>query len=851
MPAAVAGFAIWVASAVGGGAAVAAFVFAATKVILLTVALGAISRELVKKPSQNVPPVNVTVRNPTENRRLVFGSVRVGGSFLFFDVSGDKNKYLWYVIAVAGHQVEAIRDVWLDTQKIANADIGGGDAGGGEVDNAAFFDGKVFIWKLLGGSSQTVQPDLNDAFAEWTTAHRCRGIALIVVRMEHDEEQFPQGPPQSATALVDGARCYDPRLDSNNGGSGTHRRGNPLTWEFTRNPILHARHVLSGGSVHHDSSTRLRMYGLKEENARIPDSYFRIAADICDETLTGSVEPPDGPEPRYCCDIELSTGETPREWLEDILATCAGTLVNVHGQHRIYAGAYREPIHAFTEKDLYGALEIEDTFDHRRRYNQVAAVFRASDNAYEESTTKFRRDSAYVTQDGDREIPIEILLRGVTSRFQAERLAEIKLRQSRMMRSVNLTGALNLMRVAPYDNLTYTHARFGWAVRTFTCRERKLDLREGAGTVVLTCTREDEAVWNDLLTADYETGLSDTDTFQNEEPYPPVALQMFPEVNGFRVQITPPEIEFPGTRYQGRISASKTMSSPTLLDRSPDHQFTVARTSTANAFIQVRAVRNGQFSDWYPPTEGMRSNAREVAAVLSATVAPGAVESRTGAASQTTPAAVVTAAGGTAPYTYAWAFEGGTGSGITITSNTSASTTFSATALTQGQLRTGRARCTVTDSTGGTPQTFVVEVDVEIERPNPTVRVRPINLYSSTTTPTQASAAFTYDADGHVYTSITTGAPATDHGLWCDPADYAPNYQIRVTRTGGTETAFTSGTNNVWQTLTTDRTWRLTDTNIIAPKDIEFTIEIRRLSDSVVEDSETDNTLSAEMGTDQ
>lgn len=808
--------------------------------ILINVALGALSKALAKKPKVNEPAINVTIRNTTENRRLVFGTQRCGGSFIYYDVSGTENKYLWYVIAYAGHQVEDIRDVWLDTQRIVDSAIGSGAPEGGAVTTGAFAN-KLWIYKHSGTSVQSVDTELNAAISAWTGNHRLRGTAYIIVKMEKDDEIYLHGAPQNVTALIDGALFYDPRLDSTNGGSGSHRLTDPRTWAFSRNPALAWNWFVSGGSVHNDLSTRLIKYGLRESDSRIPSAFVIAAANKCDEQLAGSVAPPSGTQTRYYCDLEVSTGETRREILEAILATMAGTHVVVHGQHRLFAGSYTTAIHTFTEADLYGQLEIEDTLDHSRRYNAVAGVFRDKNKGYVEQTTIFRTDAAYETQDGDQQIPIEIDLRGVTDPYQAQRLCEIKLRKSRMMRSVKLVGALNLLKVAQHETISFSHTRYGWQNRIFRCIEREFNFNEDAGRVSLTCEREDAAVYNDLLTADYTTGTSDTDTFQNETPNAPSDLKTSGRQNGILVEWTKPAIVFPGTTFELRMSTVSAMTSPTTVYEGPDLQTLIPRTTTADAFFQARSVRNGEESAWHPETNGVLGKASSVLAALSATVNPGSVSSSTGAANQTTASVTVTATGGTSPYTYAWTWFSG-GSSITITSATSASTTFSTTGLAESATRSGVARCTVTDNVSAT---YTIDVDVQITRLAATVTAPQMFLPAVKFSPTNASVAFKFDTDGHWYSSLTTGSPTTDRGLWANPVDYAANYAIRITRTGGSETVFTSGPalgGSNWHAMTSDREWRLTEsTDGFASKSIIFTVEFRRISDSVVVSTTTAN----------
>jgi len=487
--------------------------------VLINVALGYLAKALAGSPRQSRPPVNVTVRNSVEARRVVLGTRRAGGTFVYYALGVDK-RTLWYVIVYTGHQVSAIKDIWIDNDKIPDADI---NPSTGAV-STTNFAGKLNIWRYLGTSAQTVDTNLNSALGGvWTSSHKLQGCSYAVLKMIRDDTAFPSGAPQSVTALVDGALLYDPRLDSTNGGSGSHRASDPSTWAFSSNPALAWRWVTSGGSVHNDTSTRLIKYGLREIDSRIPDAYTIAAANICDQSVSGANAPPSGAQKRYECNIELSCDENRRDWLEAILATMAGTVAYVHGQHRVYAGAYDSPIHTFTQDDLYGDLEIQDTTPHADRYNATCATFVDKTAGYVEQTTIFRTNSSYETQDGGERIEHEIDLRGVTDQYQAQRLCEIENRKSRQQRVIKKPGALNLLKCAQGETFTYTHTRLGWS-KIFQCIERQFESTEGAGQVSITAREVSSTVYTDLITADYTTGTSSSDSFEKELPEAPTAL---------------------------------------------------------------------------------------------------------------------------------------------------------------------------------------------------------------------------------------------------------------------------------------------------------------------------------------
>lgn len=724
------------------------------RTILINVILGALVKAMSPEAKQYAPPVNVTVRSTTENRRLILGTARAGGVFAFYGVSSNSgtvldpnltNKYLFYVIALAGHQVNAIKDVWIDKVRISSTNI---NLSTGVV-TGTVFGTKLSIWGFLGTSSQAAASIMTGAFsASWTSAMQLKGIAYIVLRMERDDTAFPNGAPQNVTALVDGAKLYDPRLDSTNGGSGSHRVTDATTWAFSHNSILAARWLITGGSVTNDVATPFVMYGLRELTSRVDDAFVIASANHCDESLTGANTTPDGDQVRYQCDIELSTGETRRASIDAIMTTCAGRAVYSHGKWQLSAGVYDAPLYAFTEADLYGDIEIQDTTTHSDRYNAVAGVYRDQAQQYIETTTPFRVDSSFDTQDGGERIPREIDLRGVRDRYRAQRLCEIEKRKSRQMRTIKMIGALNLLKIAPGDTFTLSYTRFSWSSRVFRCLEKSFDFVQEAGRVVITARAEASSVYTDMVTADYITPLEVVPLVSYETPDPPQSLITVPITNGILIKWTASIT--PGVTYELEESTAYAMTSPTVIYAGADAQAVIDKVVTTTYYYRVRAKKNGLYSSYAPTSNGVSGASLGAGAALAASVSPGSVSGSGSGTSQTTGAAVVTASGGTPAYTYAWTWFSG-GASITTTSPTSASTTFSTTGLAAGSTVSGVARCTVTDSLLATK---TVDVNVSITNGAP---------LSVTASPTYLSKS-KFDHVGGTLTVSTAACTATAAG---------------------------------------------------------------------------------------
>lgn len=501
---------------------IAFFKIAVVRQLLITVALTLLQRALTKRPSRGSFPINVSIRTPITERRLIIGTVRAGGAFLFVRSSPPSARYLWYVVAYATHQCQALKDCWLDKFRIPAADINGST---GDVSTATL-DGKLKIWDHLGTQAQTADTNLDTALTAWTSNHRLRGICYRVLRFEKSTKAFPSGAPQMVTSLIDGALLYDPRLDSTNGGSGSHRTDNPSTWAFSRNWALGLRWYLSGGSMVNDQATRQIVFGLQESDSRIDDAYTIAAANIADQSLSGANAPPSGAEVRYQIDIEVSCGQFHRDILEEILmAGGPGQLINVHGKWRMYAGAYDAPIHTFTQDDLAEGLDIEDTTGDEERANTISAIFVNSEREWNEDTSQPRTNAAYITQDGGQVINDEVQLRGVTRQYAAQRITERMLRDGRQMRRVRFPFKRQGAKVAPWETFSFSSERYGWNSRVFRCIERDPQRNEDGGEIYwITGKAVAASIDTDLVTADYDTGTSATSSVQSEEPDAPTAL---------------------------------------------------------------------------------------------------------------------------------------------------------------------------------------------------------------------------------------------------------------------------------------------------------------------------------------
>lgn len=324
---------------------------------------------------------------------------------------------------------------------------------------------------FLGGSAGERDTDLeSNSGGEWTSTDVGKGIARVHFRLTFDENIFPTGAPQ-VSAILRGAKLYDPRLDSTNGGSGSHRVASPSTWTWSCNPALAWAWYMMNEEV-----------GFGVPASRINWPSVITAANVCDEdvSLSGG-----GTQNRYECHVELSTSRDIRSNVDAILSSMCGIRFYSGGQWYVRAGAYSEPVVDLTEDDFAGGeVRILPRTRRRELFNSIrgkfidsrpAGTLSASDAGGLYAPTDFPAYSSptYVSQDGGRELWSDIELPATTDWRMAQRIGLLTLNRHRQ--ALTCSGSLKVGRtykLQPGDTFRLTSPTNGWTTKVFRVIDR-------------------------------------------------------------------------------------------------------------------------------------------------------------------------------------------------------------------------------------------------------------------------------------------------------------------------------------------------------------------------------------------
>lgn len=342
----------------------------------------------------------------------------------------------------------------------------------------------IRVQKHLGTAGQTVDAYLTSVVpTEWDASHRLRGCAYLVVTLDLEDQRFQGGPP-ALTCRVRGKKLYDPRKDSTNGGSGSHRYATPSTWEWSDNPALCTRDWIVGE------------YGMAHDNADILDAFTIAAANACDVIITTDIGGVTAIDRTYRCN-GVATTEDGRETVLDTLADSMAGFAIYGAQWQILAGAWTAPVMALTDDDLDGQIEVSQAgagID--ELLNGVRGTYIGTDSA---SPTDFEpyQNSTFVTADGE---PLwrDVALPFTNGKHHCTNIARVLVERARNSQVIQYPAKLRAWPLQIGDRVTVTSAEYGITVpKTY----RVTDWQFGLSAPVTLALQEDAADAYDLVDA--------------------------------------------------------------------------------------------------------------------------------------------------------------------------------------------------------------------------------------------------------------------------------------------------------------------------------------------------------------
>ncbi|HGF0771396.1 TPA: DUF1983 domain-containing protein [Kluyvera georgiana] len=440
--------AIPIIATVAAGAAAANGAYAIAMAI--TIAAQVATQMMTKKPSlgsyRDTAERKQVLRAAASPKTVVYGrTVSAGTLFFSEEQPGNQTDGEWLHLAItlAGHPISGTGTIYLGDE-----DIGSFGA------NASY---EVHV------DRQTADPYMLQNCPSWKSDMIGKGLSWLRVSLKYNAEKFPSGIPNIKVEKL-GRAVYDPRT-----GATVYSNNLALcVLDYYRNY-------------------------LKVSDADINWDQFQEAANICDETVSNG----DGTtEKRYTLNGEFDLSENKSSILEAMLAAGAAEPTYIAGKHGILVGAYYGPAtEVITESQLAGDIEIMPEVSQSERVNTINGTFIDPKQTYAEADFPAVSVSEWVAEDGV-EISQDMKLRFVTSEFQAQRLADIKLKRTRISRTMNLTLNLSGYRYRPGMYVKVNFPSLGIVNVEMRLTDWKFGVQNG---VQITLKQETADVWGDAV----------------------------------------------------------------------------------------------------------------------------------------------------------------------------------------------------------------------------------------------------------------------------------------------------------------------------------------------------------------
>jgi hypothetical protein len=461
-----------------------------------------------RMPEQDL---QVMVATPTEPRCYVLGRTVKSGVRAW---SQSKDGYLYFVVVLASHEVQAIGDIFFNDELVGTLDANG-DVTTGR------FSGHARIRKYLGTTSQAADADLMAAFpTQWTSEHRLLGLAYITVRLKRNDEIYTQGAP-TPRAEIFGMKVKDPRdgvirytdnaalllrwyLIADRGAAETEV--DDTSWIAAANVcdewVALGLAALTVASVDTSANTltltkatnvledgmrcQVTAAGLPAPLAALTNYYvivvdkttFRLATTrqnaiqhtAIDLTTAGSgVAIGTLYQARYTVNGVFDAETEPRDVVTRIGASMGNTngCIPTQGIYKCYPGAYVAPSRTLTISDLRGSIAMTPRATSRDAFNEIHGTFMDPLADWQSRDYPPVKNATYVANDYGVVSPTNIDFPYCTNEIRAQRLAKIELERHRQSITVSWPGKISLFGVAPGDRVGVTVAALGWSSKTF------------------------------------------------------------------------------------------------------------------------------------------------------------------------------------------------------------------------------------------------------------------------------------------------------------------------------------------------------------------------------------------------
>jgi len=445
---------------------------------------------------------------------FVYGEVRKGGTISYYETTGSNNKFLHQIITLAGHEVDAIGNIYLNDEVVtiledevryeieeitAPTDTPLNPAAVRLIKNHTISVPVSYNFYNSGQEINSTQlQELIDNAIEYSVVETSRFLPPLspffpvgITVVNKVGNGFVSSAPWSGKVRIKKflgteSQVADPDLVAESNQIDANFRGRGIAYLYVRyeydqevfaNGLPLVTAVVRGKKVYDPRTTSTAYsnnaalcvrdyitsaYGLSD--SQIDDTVFSAAANICDENVSLSGG---GTEKKYTINGVIRASENHGDTLQNMMTACAGSLFWGAGNWKLVVGDYIAPVKTLTLDDLRGPISLATRVNVRDQFNGVQGTF--SDASQRWITTDYPAitSSAFQSEDGGEESLLDLPLFYTTSSATAQRLAKVTLFRGREQMTMTADFGLNAFDVEVGEIIALTNPRYGWDEKEF------------------------------------------------------------------------------------------------------------------------------------------------------------------------------------------------------------------------------------------------------------------------------------------------------------------------------------------------------------------------------------------------
>jgi hypothetical protein len=413
---------------------------------------------------------NISV-DPQTLGKWIFGETAAGTDIVYAEKIADSE--IVHVIAAAAHEIDSFGSLYINDELIT---LSGSAATGDWAD-------VLDVYRNLGTQTQSA---LSIPSSGWPATARGLGIAHYGLKWnfasDNGKIKLSGGIPTRITQVIRGAKVYDPRLDSTNGGSGAQRANDQSTWTWSDNWALIVAHYLLG----YKSNSKL-IYGVGVAITDIDWVSVAAMADVCDTVIDGKA--------KYKIGGIFAISQDHESIIGQLESAVGGKVSNFGGKYYLWCPHNDlSSVGTLTDADIVadGGIQYTPSGAIENLFNTARGQYVEPSILYQLQPYPEVIESTAVTEDGrDRLLQQDFAM--IQDVEIAQRVARELIRRSRFSGTLTVVVGPKGLLVKPFDVITVNFRETNFTNELFRVVSMQYSI---GGAVILELLEEDASIYD-------------------------------------------------------------------------------------------------------------------------------------------------------------------------------------------------------------------------------------------------------------------------------------------------------------------------------------------------------------------